>query len=448
MVGNWSPVYWLFRGYVAFAWWLFHRKIEVAGRENIPRGKPVVYAPNHPNALNDDLAIVNTVRHQVVWLGRADLFKSALARPFLRFLKIIPVYRIRDGKENLHRNDETFATAAEELGRNHAIGLYPEAAHSENRRMLPHKKGIPRIVFLAGEKSGFTLDIRIVPVGIYFDRYQEYGRRLLIIFGKPLEVARYYPLYRENELQAILALRNDLYRAILPLTLNFDESNHYEGLEALREIASKPLLREKGISETLYNRLLTDQETMGALGRLEAADPQQAGQLAARGKQFIARTRSLGIRNWLVDTTEEKPLKLLLRLLLLLFTAPLFAFGFLFNAAPFFLLDRIVKKKVKKEIFRSTFTFAAGILFFPLFYLLETAAFSPLLPGWIAGIFFLAALPFAGKFAWFWHILLRKTAGRFRWLRIKQSKPALYREIHREKGEILDAIGLALRAGN
>ncbi len=440
MGGKWSLGYWFFRGYVSFAWWLFHRKIMVVGRENIPRNKPVIYAPNHPNALNDDLAIVCSVRHQVVWLGRADLFNSALARPFLKFLKIIPVYRIRDGKENLSRNEQTFATAVELLKKNQAIGLYPEAAHSENRRMLPHKKGIPRIVSQAGKMTGYTLDIHIVPVGIYFDRYQEFGRRLLIIYGKPVKASDYYGKYQVNDQTATIALRDDLFRAILPLTLNFSPGNHYQGFEALREILSKPLLRKSGKPENLYNRLLTDQQIMETLGRIEAEDPTKAALLAGKALHLTEKLKALGLRNWLIDKPEEKTGKMWLRIFFLAMTTPVFAFGFLMNFLPFFLLDSLVKRKVKKEIFRSTFSFALGIFLFPMVYLLEIAALSPFLPGLGFKLLFLASLPFSGKFAWHWVILFRKTAGRWRWMRIKRTNPSLYQEVHKEKYEITNAV--------
>ena len=77
---------------------------------------------------------------------------------------------------------------------------------------------------------------------------------------------------------------------------------------------------------------------------------------------------------------------------------------------------------------------------FPLFYLAETFLMAPLLPGWIPKLLFLITLPLAGKFAFSWIITFLKTRGRWRWIRIKKQNPDLYREISREKAEILTAV--------
>lgn len=55
MLEKWSFRYWLLKQYVKLAYWLFHREIVVSGRENIPRGQPVIFASNHPNALSDKI---------------------------------------------------------------------------------------------------------------------------------------------------------------------------------------------------------------------------------------------------------------------------------------------------------------------------------------------------------------------------------------------------------
>src|SRR5690606_10332368 len=127
-------------------------------------------------------------KFQPVWLARADIFKNKTAAAILKFLKIMPVYRMRDGKENLAKNDETFLSSIRVLENNFALGLFPEAAHSGKRQMLVHKKAVPRIVFMAEEKSKNNLDIQIIPTGIYYSHYWKFNRNLIVNFGKPIRV--------------------------------------------------------------------------------------------------------------------------------------------------------------------------------------------------------------------------------------------------------------------
>jgi 1-acyl-sn-glycerol-3-phosphate acyltransferase len=440
MVEKWSFGYSLVRPYFYFAYWLYHRKIVILGKENVPKKKPVVYAPNHPNALHDDLSIVYSARHQVVWLGRADMFKSRIARPFLKFLKIIPVYRIRDGKESLSSNDKTFRDAIRVLQSNNAVGLYPEGDNSVNWQMKSHKKAIPRIVFLGGELTDFTLDVKIVPTGFYFDQKHNFGKRLLIIFGKPLNVKDYYEAYRENPFKANISLRNDLQQAILQLTLNYNTTENTEGFEAIRTISTKSLLQKQKRSDNLYNQFQTGRQLAGNLEKWETAEPGKSKELADKALALIKRLNSFGVRSWLIDKKEEKTGKFLLHILYLLFTFPLFAFGFLFSAIPFFAIDTLVKRKVKQEFFKGTFSFGLGFLVFPLVYLIEMFLLSPFLPGFHEKLVFLIGFPLAGKFAYHWYISFLKTRGRLRWLWIKHSKPELYEEMHRIKREILENI--------
>src|ERR1035437_1195995 len=153
---NWSAGYEIIRSYVKFAFWLSHKKIIVTGRQHIPKGKPIIFAPNHQNALMDPLAIACTNTYQTIWLARADIFKSKTVRSILKYLKLLPIYCIRDGKENLSNNEHVFSEVSQILKNKQTIALFPEAAHSGKRQMLPHKKAIPRIALQAEDQNHFN----------------------------------------------------------------------------------------------------------------------------------------------------------------------------------------------------------------------------------------------------------------------------------------------------
>ena len=185
---NRSIGYEALRQYVRFAFWLTHKRIVVTGREHIPAGKPIIFAANHQNALMDPLALSCTNPLQTLWLARADIFKNKLARPALKFMKMLPIYRIRDGKENLSNNEEVFNQVTQVLENRQSIALFPEAAHSGKRQMWVHRKAIPRIALEAEAKNNFTLELQIVPVGIYYDHYWKFNRTLVVQYGKPIGI--------------------------------------------------------------------------------------------------------------------------------------------------------------------------------------------------------------------------------------------------------------------
>jgi len=436
---KWSLGYWLARPFVVFAHWLIYRKIVVVGKNKIPKGKPLVFAGNHQNALSDDIAIVCCLPTQPVWLGRAGLFDVKFTRPILRFLKIMPVYRIRDGKDTLGKNDEVFGKAITVLENKGTIALYPEAAHSFKRQMLPHKKGIPRIVFLAEEKNGFKLDIKIVPVGIYFSHYWHIGSKLLLMAGDPISVNDYRVIYEENPPRAALKLRDDLYNAIRDLTIDIRSKTYYEEFEQIREIAGRAFLKKTGKKGTFLNRFYAEKELIKILEKAEKEQPVKISILSGKVSSYTKILKNLKIRDWLMAEKSAFG-KMALNLAVLLITLPVSLFGFIMNFIPFFFLDRIIRKKVKNQAFWSTFFFAAGLLLFPLVYAAELFFAAPLLPGIWSKALFLAGLPLAGKASYIWYIGLLKSSGRIRLLRLRTFHRALYYSLVSQRKEITDGL--------
>ncbi len=433
---KWSLGYWCLKKYVTFADWLIHKKVVVSGKEKIPRGKPILFAPNHQNALSDPMAVLLHTRFQPVWLARADIFKSKTVATILRFFKIMPVYRLRDGKENLARNDQTFTDSIKVLENNFALALFPEAAHSGKRQMLAHKKAVPRIVFMAEEKTNYGLDIQIVPTGIYYSHYWKFNRTVIVNFGEPIPVKDYLEGYKENPNAATLLLREKIAASILPLTINIKSKKYYPDFENIREIYGKHLLSRSGKKKSTLSLFKSDQGLAGQLDMLETEKPQETEKLVSQLKTYLAGIKRHKLRSSVVEKRKNNLFKIVANCLGLLIGLPLFIYGFILNAVPFFTIDRLIRKKVKDWTFWSSFFLVAGILFFPIVYIVELLALGWLLPSVLWKVIFIVSLPFAGKFAFNWYILLRKVTGRFRFLMLKLTNGEEYRLLIKQQEDL------------
>lgn len=444
---KWSAGYWLLKQYIIFADWLIHKKIIITGKSQLPENKPVIFAPNHQNALSDPLAVLLHCRFQPVWLARADIFEiSGFVNKILRFLKIMPVYRITDGKENLGKNEQTFACSIKVLENHFALALFPEAAHSGKRQMLMHKKAVPRIVFMAAEKTEFKLDMQIVPCGIYYSHYWKFNRILIVRFGNPIAVSGYFQDYRDNQGIAVQKLRNDLYDAIEELSINIKSKKYYNEFENIREVYGKHYLNRQQIQWSYLENYLSDIRLCRLLDKLEKEHPEETGKIARDIVDFIHSIKKLKIRSWLVEEKQNKPGRLFLNVLVLLILSPIALYGFLLNAVPFFITDRLIKKKVKDKTFLSSFFLATGILIFPLFYLLLFFTLGWIIPEMYLRIVLLIILPFTGKIAFQWVIGLKKAAGRFSMLRLKWLHKDKYLEIFSKKKRLFDLLDLLVTA--
>lgn len=416
---EWSFGYWLLKKYVQFADWLIYNKVIVNGLENIPKNKPIIFSPNHQNALSDPMAILLNTKYQPVWLARADIFKNKTAAAILKFLKIMPVYRMRDGKENLSKNDETFLASVKVLENNFALGLFPEAAHSGKRQMLSHKKAVPRIVFMAVEKAHKDIDIQIIPTGIYYSHYWKFNRNLVVNFGKPIRANEFTEEFKQNESAAILSMRQRIIDEMEPVVLEIKSTQHYNGFETIREIYGKHFLKRQNQKYSVLNLFKSDQKLAKKLDELEAKNPVETENLVKLVNNFVSKIKELKIRSWLLEKPEPNIAAIGLNKLILILGLPVFLFGFIFNAVPFFIIDTVTRRKIKDTAFWSTFFLVLGIVLFPVFYLIEFFAVSWLIPGFWLKLAFLVTLPFSGKIAFRWYILFRKTVGRSRLLLLK-----------------------------
>lgn len=426
---KWSLGYWLFKKYVIFADRLVHNRIVITGKENLPKNKPVLFSPNHQNALSDPLAILLNTPFQPVWLARADIFgRSKLTDGLLKFFKIMPVYRMRDGKENLTKNDKTFTDSVKVLTNNSALGLFPEAAHSRKRQMMMHKKAVPRIVFMAEEMTDFQLDIQIIPTGIYYSHYWKFGRTLIVNFGKPIAVSQYFEMYRQNPLGAVFALQKDILEAMLPLSLDIKSKTFYADFENIRELYGKEFLQRQNKPFNPLELFKSDQKLCAQLDHLEKTEPENTATLVADTKNYLSLLDKYRIRDWVCNPRLNKSLSLFGYLFLLLLGLPVFIFGFIFNAIPFFVVDKLIRNKIKDQSFWSSFFFVAGIIAFPVFYLTVFLIFSWLIPVWWIKILFIVSFPITGKVAFMWFKFFRKTIGlcKIIWLKISD-KPGYNR---------------------
>jgi 1-acyl-sn-glycerol-3-phosphate acyltransferase len=388
---NYSLGYDLLRIHARFLHRMVHRRITISGRENIPKNMALIFAPNHQNALMDAMAVLLHVRHQPVWLARADIFGNPVINKILHFLKISPVYRIRDGKDNLAKNDEVFDLAMRVLKNKRALAVFPEGMHTFRRQSAPHKKAIPRIAFMAAEHEKFTMDIAIVPVGLFYSHYYHFHRRLLVQFGKPIYIKDYAAAFAENQNTAMLALRDELRKRIFSLTLNITSRAHYESILMLTDMATVNM--KDAVDEVTQRQQIADQ-----LLHYEQKHPQEATQLFDDAESY----RQQLAQHHLTDTAlahHWPTASLAGKLLLGLMASPLFIYGYINFFLGFVVPSVVVRRKIRDRAFWATTEYGIWIITVPLMALLQTG-----IVWWASDCRGLAAaylltLPLAGKTA-------------------------------------------------
>lgn len=218
-------------GYHIFKWWIkaglffYYKKIKIHGRQHIPKNKPILFVANHQNALLDALLVAVYCKKKPYYLTRGDIFKGSFARNLFGFLQMVPIYRIRDGKHALGKNNAILDRCAHLLATHNDLLIYPEGSHNLKRRVRPLSKGFTRILFRALAIDP-ELDIRLVPVGVNYAKATHFPDRVALYFGEDIKVRN---LYNENDVPfSVKSIKNEVFNGLTQLTTHIEDVATYE----------------------------------------------------------------------------------------------------------------------------------------------------------------------------------------------------------------------------
>ncbi|EON76643.1 Phospholipid/glycerol acyltransferase [Lunatimonas lonarensis] len=172
---------------IRVALYLYFGGIVVRGKNNIPRDKPLIVVANHQNALLDALLVATQLGLTPYFLTRFDVFKIPVVARMLRYLQLLPVYRMRDGIEHIPKNEETFEQCTHLLSNGAALLIFPEGNHSLERKLRPISKGFTRIAFRTLEQQP-DLPLQVLPVGLNYAAHQFGGTKVWLHIGRALAV--------------------------------------------------------------------------------------------------------------------------------------------------------------------------------------------------------------------------------------------------------------------
>lgn len=395
-IEQWSRSYYLLKKYVDICF-RFYFKNTIEGVGNIPKDKPIIFAPNHQNALMDALAVLCTKTWQPVFVARADIFKKPLINKILTFLKILPIFRIRDGYENLQKNDEVFNKTIDVIKNRNGLVILPEGNHGEKKRLRPLKKGIARIALQAENSLNGELDIQIVPVGLDYTNYIKVRSGLLIRFGNPIPVKSLTKLYNQNPAKAHNLLIELVGKGLNPEMIDIEDEKYYNIYKIILDMFTRVCIQRKGIKDNHSNQFTTQKLIIAKLDKFKnsrfddflllAADALEYNLLLNR-RDFTSNTYPMNSNNkWAFVPFA----------IALLALSPLFLYSFINNLIPISGI-KLLSGKIKDKQFISSIRFAAGLILFPLFHAIQVVVFAIITKSLVFTLVYTALLPISVYF--------------------------------------------------
>lgn len=365
--------YRLVRAVAAVLLWLFYRRVDVSHVERIPPRGPVVIAANHHNALVDAMLIVTSVPRRITPLAKAPLFRHPLIGPFLKLVGAVRVHRRVDGADPA-QNAAMFTAAVDALRGGGALLIFPEGTSQPRPTLMPLRTGAVRIVLSAAAEG---VRAALVPVGLVFDDPGTFrAATALVSVGPPVVADDAIRQYREAPEAAVRAFTERLADAIRAEIVEAEDHHTLELLATL-ERAWRHERGEPGRVDPEVS-LAWRRDVMRTARALAERAPGRVAAFRRHLERYAERLRESGLsdgqlgQRYTVRLVTRYTLTNALNLVVML---PLALVGMVAHAAPYALTDLVARRLMDTAEEEATDKMAAGLVLYPLCWLVE---------GWLA----------------------------------------------------------------
>jgi glycerol-3-phosphate O-acyltransferase/dihydroxyacetone phosphate acyltransferase len=392
---------------VARFWlWFLFKRVHVRHLERVPASGPVLLCINHPNNLIDSVLVGAVLPRKVHYLATAALFRSPLMRRFLLAAGAIPVYRKQDtpdGQSPNHRNDDVFAACHAAFDQGRVIAIYPEGTTHAEARVQRIKTGAARIALAYESQRPDALTV--VPVGLSFEARKSFKARVLVSFGEPVPLAAYRTVYAADPVKGVDELTTAIQWAMEAEVVHVDRIEAAAVVRGVEELYRSQLVRElreeRGLSEGEIDLFRISRTIVDAVNHFKAHDPQRVERIWQRIQAYRALLSRYRVKDEAVQARlGRRPIRGRVLHTGEAFAAfPLFAYGALVNALPYFVPRGLARRLAHKETDYATTRLLATIVAVPLFWGLETWLVVRL-AGPLWGLLFALSLPLSGLIAY------------------------------------------------
>lgn len=397
-----------------------YRRCEFVNTGSTPWNTGAVFSINHTNTLMDALVLLSGNSTEKVFMARADIFKKKKIADILTFLKIMPIFRVRDGIRNVAADQKLISDAADILEGDNNFCIFPEGHHTPKHSLQHLGKGISRIAFLASERFGGEKHIKVVPVGIEYEDFFRYRSTFCTEFGEPLDVTDFIQCHADqtSERQHFL-FRQLLSEKMKELITYIPDDEFYEGTWEYVKI------RTAAVRGTPKERKEARRAVAAEVAELRTKDPERFTGLMEKADRFrdMRHAAKVSVRSALKNCTA---LRVALKWIPAVVTAPLFALAAVVNAPTVIAVPRITKK-LKDKAFANTVRFGGGLVMSTILFIIWTVLLLVFLP-WGAALSGIVILSVTRPFYYDWLEWTRIAASDSRWLNDKELQD-LYSEI-------------------
>ena len=168
---------------------IFCVSIKVYNKTALHQKGPLLIVANHPDSFFDALIIAANCKYPVSFLARGDVFTKPWHNFLLRALNMMPVYRQREGKEHLHKNQNSFDASVDVLKNGGILLIFIEGTCLNKNEIQPFKKGAARILQQA-VAAGVTP--AVLPAVITYNGFKHFGKKIFLMLGTTVLATQFF----------------------------------------------------------------------------------------------------------------------------------------------------------------------------------------------------------------------------------------------------------------
>jgi len=419
----------------------FYDEIEIVGLENLPDDKPIIFIANHQCTFMDPVAIavLTPNRFQPAFLTRADVFKNPIVHFLLNKMKMMPIYRQRDGADFIQKNEEIFQNCKDLLANQQSFIIFVEGSHSDKRKLRHVKKGFARMGFDAEQDNDFSLDVHVVPIGLNYSHFEKFKSDYFINIGKPIKLSPYYDLYKEHKNKALNKIKNDAFKELEQYILHIPNLERYDAFENIRTIASPSIATALSLNpQKLSDKFKAEKYLLKALNEIDSNTPDDLNGLESRVLAYMQDLEKLDFRPLLFDKEPKSSSTLILQFIGMFLLIPFHLYGVLFNYAMYKFIEVLANKFFADRMYRSSVKMAMGMFLFPPYYLILSLIFWLVFRNFWWTLLFLGSIILAGKFsAWYWR-KYKKLKAQWRYQGFVKKEPTQWEKLNQQHQRIVE----------
>ena len=252
------------------------------------------------------------------------------------------------------------------------MGIFPEGNHGDQHSLRSLKKGFARIAYQTEEGNDYSMDIKIIPVGILYTNYKNCQSILSINYGHPFSLSPYYEDYKTNPAiaynKASTALSNELKKYMVHIDMN----EYYETIDFLQTAYPEQIIGND--YKNFNNRILSSRKAIEILKDYQKKKSDDFEKLHKDTEQFLSKSEKLNYIQKL-QLSKWKWGCLIAQSLLFILLSPILLVSHLVTLLPVG-IDFFATSKIKDTQFQSSIKFGVSLVVFPLFFIIELLIFN------------------------------------------------------------------------